>query len=133
MVALKRKSGLFRDQNLELMDAYLTNGGRSIPKTLAAHEPDWTVMAKPGDPDHAYAMDLVARIKANPDTSTYLCTEELHKWYAIDKQQAIQMELAQEPSAQVYKRALARQDWCAKAVREKLSPLLALAETATWT
>jgi hypothetical protein len=83
---------LFRDQNLELMDAHLTNGGRSIPMTLAL-TPDWAV-GKTWGPRPAYAMDLVARIKANPDIAhTY--SEELHKWYALNKQQAIQVELAQ--------------------------------------
>lgn len=83
---------VFRDAHLELIDAHLTNGGRSIPKTLKLTE-NWEVEKEWG-PRPAYAMDLVARIKADPSIAhTY--SEELHKWYAMDKQQAIQTEIAE--------------------------------------
>ena len=46
-------------------------------------------------PRPQFAMELVARIKSDPGTA-HLYSEELHKWYAKDKQIAIQTELARD-------------------------------------
>ena len=83
---------LFRDQNLELMDQFLTNGGRSIPKTVQL-DGEFRVTASWG-PRPAEAQALVVRIKSDPERA-HLYSEELHKWYAVDRQQAIQAELRQ--------------------------------------
>jgi len=81
---------LFRDQNLELMDQFLTNGGRSIPKTIQLND-SFDLVANWG-PRPAEAQELVLRIKSDPDRAhTY--NEELHKWYAVNRQQACQEEL----------------------------------------
>ena len=84
---------VFRDQNLALMDAFLTNGGRSIPKTIQLNEA-FEVTGTWG-PRPQFAMEFVARIKSDPCTA-HLYSEELHKWYAKDKQIAIQTELARD-------------------------------------
>lgn len=84
---------VFRDQNLALMDAFLTNGGRSIPKTIQLNEA-FEVTGTWG-PRPQFAMELVARTKADPSIA-HLYSEELHKWYAKDKQIAIQTELARD-------------------------------------
>lgn len=81
---------VYRDQNLELMDAHLTNGGRSIPKLLILNESN-ELLASWG-PRPKEAQDLVVRIKSNPETAANYA-EELHKWYAHDKQVKIQEEL----------------------------------------
>jgi hypothetical protein len=81
---------LFRDQNLELMDQFLTNGGRSIPKTIQL-DSEFRVTTSWG-PRPAEAQELVMRVKADPERA-HLYSEELHKWYAVDRQQAIQSEL----------------------------------------
>jgi len=81
---------LFRDQNLELMDQFLTNGGRSIPKTIQL-DSEFRVTTSWGSRP-AEAQELVMRVKADPERA-HLYSEELHKWYAVDRQQAIQSEL----------------------------------------
>lgn len=81
---------LFRDQNLELMDQFLTNGGRSIPKTIQL-DGEFRVTTSWGSRP-AEAQELVMRVKADPERA-HLYSEELHKWYAVDRQQAIQSEL----------------------------------------
>jgi hypothetical protein len=81
---------LFRDQNLELMDQFLTNGGRSIPKTIQL-DSEFRVTTSWGSRP-AEAQELVMCFKADPERA-HLYSEELHKWYAVDRQQAIQSEL----------------------------------------
>ena len=81
---------LFRDENLELMDQFLTNGGRSIPKTILLDDA-FTVRGSWG-PRPEEAADLVKRIKSDPAIAhTY--SLELHKWYAKDRQIAIQKSI----------------------------------------
>ena len=80
-----------RDAHLDVMDLFLTNGGRSIPKTVLLNA-DLEVLGSWG-PRPAEAMALVKRIKSDPAIAhTY--SEEVHKWYTQDKQQNIQAELA---------------------------------------
>ncbi len=82
---------LLRDVNLEVMDLFLTNGGRSIPKTVLL-DADMGVLGTWG-PRPEEAMELVRRIKSDPALAhTY--SQEVHKWYTADKQQNIQAELA---------------------------------------
>ena len=82
---------LMRDDNLEVMDLFLTNGGRSIPKTVLLDEVG-QVLGTWG-PRPQEAMDLVKRIKSDPAIAhTY--SQEVHKWYTQDATQATQAELA---------------------------------------
>lgn len=82
---------LLRDDHLEVMDLFLTNGGRSIPKTVLL-DADLNVLGTWG-PRPEEAMALVKRIKSDPAVAhTY--SQEVHKWYTADKQQNIQAELA---------------------------------------
>ena len=82
---------LLRDQNVDVMDLFLTNGGRSIPKTVLL-DADMNVLGTWG-PRPEDAMALVRRIKADPAIAhTY--SQEVHKWFTADKQQNIQAELA---------------------------------------
>ncbi|MCK6610413.1 MAG: thioredoxin family protein [Bacteroidia bacterium] len=81
---------VYRDQNLELMDAHLTNGGRSIPKLLILNESN--ELQSTWGPRPVEAQDLVVQLKNNPETAANYA-EELHKWYAYDKQVKIQEEL----------------------------------------
>jgi len=84
---------LFRDQNLEVMDAFLTNGARGIPKVVGM-DAEGRVYGTFG-PRPEEASDLVKEIKADPERAhTY--SEALHKWYAADKQQAIQRDLVRD-------------------------------------
>ena len=82
--------GLFRDTNLDLMDHFLTGGGRSIPMTIALNA-DFEVKASWG-PRPIEASELVRRLKSNPETAEHY-SAHLHKWYAQDKQVSIQKEI----------------------------------------
>lgn len=81
---------VYRDKNPDLIDAHLTNNGRAIPKLIQLNE-KFEITGAWG-PRPTEAADLVKRIKSNPDTAAEYA-EHLHKWYANDKQVAIQKEL----------------------------------------
>jgi len=83
---------LLRDQNLELMDQYLTNGSRSIPKVLAIHEASDTVLWNWG-PRPQGAQDLFADLKAEGKSKDEI-HEEIQRWYNADKGNSIAAELA---------------------------------------
>ncbi len=82
---------LLRDENLDLMDHYLTNGGRSIPKLLILHADTLTEVTNWG-PRPALAQDLFLEMKAAGATHEEFA-EALHGWYAKNKTQATQHEL----------------------------------------
>jgi hypothetical protein len=81
---------VYRDENPELMDAYLTGERRSIPKLiqLDAH---YHVTGIWG-PRPNEAQKLVKELKSNPATAATYSTE-LHKWYAHDKQKVLEGEI----------------------------------------
>ncbi len=82
---------VYRDQHPELMDAYLTNGTRSIPKLIQLDE-HYAVTASWG-PRPSVAQQLVKQLKSNPATAaTY--ANELHLWYGKDKQKSLESEIA---------------------------------------
>jgi hypothetical protein len=82
---------ILRDQNLELMDQFLTNGARSIPKLIALDAHSLEVLGTWGPrPKEAYEMYQAQR--ANPDISNKQAVENLHLWYARDKGKSIQQE-----------------------------------------
>lgn len=83
----------YRDQIPVLMDAHLTNGtSRSIPLLIQLDE-DYGVTGTWG-PRPAEAQALVKKLKSDPSTAANYA-EELHRWYAHDRQQSIQTELVQ--------------------------------------
>ncbi len=80
---------VFRDENLELMDTFLTNGSRSIPKVIQLDNTlqvtgTWGPRPKPAQ---EIVMDLLAKGENYND--------DLHKWYALDKGIHLQAELRQ--------------------------------------
>ncbi|MGE5106458.1 MAG: thioredoxin family protein, partial [Sphingobacteriales bacterium] len=83
---------LYRDQNGELMNTCLTNGTKSIPKLIQLDE-HFNVTGTWG-PRPYPAQKLVAELRSNENTAaTY--ANELHLWYAKDKQQSLEKETAQ--------------------------------------
>lgn len=82
---------LYRDENLELMDEFLTNGGRAIPKLIQLN--DKLEIKNNWGPRPQTAQELVILLKSNPETATTY-SEQLHKWYAQNKQLEIQKEIA---------------------------------------
>ena len=84
---------LFRDEHPEVMDAYLTNGNRSIPKLIATSG-DFQQELFTWGPKPKYLMELHASYKKNPEGRSYpSLLEEMHLWYAKNKHQDLEAEL----------------------------------------
>lgn len=83
---------VYRDQNLPLMDQYLTNNGRSIPKLIQL-DSNFNVTGVWG-PRPAFAQKLVSELKSNPATAANY-SNQLHLWYAKDKQKALEIEISE--------------------------------------
>jgi len=82
---------VFRDDNPELMDAYLTNGSRSIPKLVAFNENGEELFT--WGPRPAAARELLLQWKKDPQGRSWEDFEmELHTWYAKDKTKSLQGE-----------------------------------------
>lgn len=79
---------VLRDENLELMDAFLTNGGRSIPKVIMVDDATGDVLNTFG-PRPSEATNLVNRFKAENGALTPEFKEDLQYWYNKDKGQNI--------------------------------------------
>ncbi|SFQ28689.1 thioredoxin family protein [Hymenobacter arizonensis] len=80
-----------RDENLDLMDRYLTNGGRSIPKLIVLHADTLTEAATWG-PRPRPAQELFERLKREQVPYEEFVTQ-LHGWYAKDRTLSTQREL----------------------------------------
>jgi len=83
---------LLRDETLEIMDQYLTNGGRAIPKVIALDEDNleerWTWGPRPEKLQEMYMKE-----KDKPDFDYKETARELQKWYAKDKTKTQQAEV----------------------------------------
>lgn len=79
-----------RDSNLELIDLYLTNGTRSIPKLIVFDESGnelFTWGARPKE-----AQNLVNKLKSEGKTKDEFIAQ-LHLWYGKNKGQCLEEEL----------------------------------------
>jgi hypothetical protein len=84
---------VLRDEHPDLMDAYLTNGNRSIPK-LVAVTADLKQELFTWGPKPKYLLDRHAAFKQNPEGLTYPeFLEEIHLWYAKNKQKDLEIEI----------------------------------------
>lgn len=81
---------IFRDENSEFMDGFLTNGSRSIPKLVCMNEAEDTVIGTWGPRPSAIQAMVVEYKKNNPGVTHEEFVKNLHLWYARDKTQAIQ-------------------------------------------
>jgi len=78
---------IYRDENLELMDKYLTNGGRAIPKLIQLN--DKNEVTGTWGPRPIEAQKLALSLKtAGKDYGT-----PLHTWYAQDKLKSTEKEI----------------------------------------
>lgn len=84
---------LLRDQNPDLMDQYLTHGGRSIPKIIAFDFHGNERFTWGPRPEEAQA--IVSKGKLKPNTRWQDVERELHSWYARNKMQEAQREVLQ--------------------------------------
>lgn len=82
---------LLRDQNLDVIDAYKTNGGRSIPKLICLQTDTLTELGTWG-PRPAALQTLMDTWKAE-GISFDEVLERVHTWYAKDRTQTVQAEL----------------------------------------
>lgn len=83
---------VLRDEHSEIMDKYLTNGGRSIPK-LIAENTDGVELFTWG-PRPAEAQKIITDWKAGNGAPTHEQAEkDLHLWYAKDKGQSLLKEI----------------------------------------
>jgi hypothetical protein len=81
---------LLRDENLELMDKYLTNNARSIPKLIAL---DAETLAEIGTwgPRPQAAMDYFLEMRDGGIEKPQMM-ENLQRWYLQDKEKSVQAE-----------------------------------------
>lgn len=84
---------VFRDENPELMNAFLTNGARSIPKLIVLDESGEAV-ANWG-PRPKVAADLIINYKAQHGIIDETAKTELQLWYLHDKGQSTVNELVE--------------------------------------
>ncbi|QXP50702.1 thioredoxin family protein [Cellulophaga sp. HaHa_2_1] len=75
---------ILRDENLELMNQFLTNGTLSIPKLLMIDDATNTVFSEWG-PRPSKATQLVAEYKNTHGTLTPEFKQDLQIWYTKDK------------------------------------------------
>ncbi len=81
---------VLRDENLALMDAYLTNNARSIPKLIALDAETWQKTGTWG-PRPQIAMDYFYELKTQGMEKPEIM-EKIQRWYLSDKEQTIQKE-----------------------------------------
>lgn len=86
---------LLRDENLDIMDQFLQRGrSRSIPKLIMLDAETLEVLGDWG-PRPAEAQELYDTMKASGNVAKQEAAEHLHKWYADNKSQQIQKEIAE--------------------------------------
>lgn len=86
---------VLRDENLALMDQYLTNGGRAIPKLLMIDDETGDVVNTFG-PRPSEATNMVNDYKQKHGTLTPEFKEELQFWYNKNKGQNIIEDITQK-------------------------------------
>ena len=84
---------LLRDENLELMDAYLTNNARSIPKLIALDAETFEVLGTWGARPAA-AQDAYVNWK-HEGLEKPAIMEKMQRWYNDDKTLSLQSEFAE--------------------------------------
>jgi hypothetical protein len=83
---------IFRDENLDIMDEFLTDGGRSIPKLIVLNKETLEVLENWG-PRPVEAQELFWKAKNSPDFDYPEVQKALQLWYAKDKTLSTQKEL----------------------------------------
>ncbi len=82
---------VLRDDNPDIMDQYLVNGGRSIPR-LVVYDANTGVEIGTWGPRPAPVQQMMADYKANPDETRDIQIE-MQQWYNSDKSRTLQQEL----------------------------------------
>jgi hypothetical protein len=83
---------VWRDENLDLMNNYLTNGAISIPKVVIIDAADFSELTVWG-PRPKAAQQMVMDYKKDSKGVEYMdFVSSLHAWYAEDKGETLQSE-----------------------------------------
>lgn len=82
---------LLRDENLDVMNQYLTNGGMSIPKLICLDQ-NLKELGTWG-PRPKFLQDWMYKNKANPKMEMSELKEQFQIWYTKDKGQTLQKEM----------------------------------------
>lgn len=82
---------LYRDENPELMDAFLTNGGRSIPKLIALSSKDHSLLGSWG-PRPEDAQQRMNELNQSQHLKKEDIITEIQLWYARNKNQSLEAE-----------------------------------------
>lgn len=90
---------LLRDENPDIMDRYLTNGTRGIPKIVAFDTDGNEIFQWGPRPKEAHELVMKAKQEGKPKKEFI---ELLHKWYAFNKGKNIEEEFLDLISASVY-------------------------------
>lgn len=86
---------VLRDNHPELMQAFLTDGGESVPKLIAFRQADGEQLYTWG-PRPAAAQALMHTMKNATPTPDYAeIAENIQRWYNLDKTKQIQQEVAE--------------------------------------
>lgn len=84
---------ILRDENPAVMDQFLTNGGRSIPKLIALNAENLCVLGTWGPRPKAAQLLIEEFKEKNPAAPYSELATVLQLWYARDKTQSQQSEL----------------------------------------
>jgi hypothetical protein len=82
---------ILRDENPDVMNAYLTNGGKAIPILVCFDAKTLEELGRWG-PRPAPVQKLIKELVANPDVPKAERTKRSMLWYAEDKTKTIQKE-----------------------------------------
>ncbi|SMO91135.1 thioredoxin family protein [Fodinibius sediminis] len=82
---------ILRDENLDIMDEYLTNGGRSIPK-LVCLDADTLEEIGTWGPRPATAQSMIQQMKQEEDPDKKEWVKKIQKWYAKNRTEELQSE-----------------------------------------
>ena len=82
---------ILRDERLDIMDKFLTNGGRSIPKLIALRRDNLEVIGTWG-PRPKPAQDMLVAFKKQVNGNYEEFNKSLQLWYAKDKTNTMQQE-----------------------------------------
>lgn len=85
---------ILRDENLPVMDLFLTNGGRAIPICAILKEESLEVFAQWG-PRPAPAQEMMMDYKKTKSVPYDEVNKNIQLWYAQDKTRTLQMEFVE--------------------------------------
>ncbi|MFC2110187.1 thioredoxin family protein [Bacteroidota bacterium] len=83
---------VLRDENLSLMDQYLTNGARAVPKLICTDVVSGEVLGTWGARPTTIQEKVLAFKKENPEVSKIDFTKFVQKLYGQDKGESIQKD-----------------------------------------